>query len=300
MRPRHVLLGILVTAIWGGNFSLIKLSLGAVDPLVLAGIRFTLCAFPAVLFVRRPTVALRFVVAYGLVFGIAVWGLVNLSMATGQSAGISALLLQFSALGTVVLGCLVFRESLTVRHYLGIGTALLGLACVTLVTDGTVTAWGVVLVLCGAIGWSMANLIIKVADPKEGLAFLLWSSAFSPLPLFALSWLVHGTAGFTQLTARIDLLGVVGILFQVYVSTIVGYGAWNWLLRQYPLSTVAPISLLVPVFGILGSMLIFGERVPPLKLLAILLIVGGVIVTVDPHQGGTRPWKASGAARGTG
>ena len=51
---------------------------------------------------------------------------------------------------------------------------------------------------------------------------------------------------------------------------------WNWLLKHYPVSTVAPLSLLVPVFGILGSVAIFGETVSPQKIAALLLIVAAV------------------------
>ena len=47
MKLSHLLLAVLITAIWGVNFSVIKLGLHAVDPFILAGIRFTLCALPA-------------------------------------------------------------------------------------------------------------------------------------------------------------------------------------------------------------------------------------------------------------
>ncbi|WP_405861874.1 EamA family transporter [Streptomyces sp. NBC_00090] len=53
---------------------------------------------------------------------------------------------------------------------------------------------------------------------------------------------------------------------------------WNCLLREYPMSTVAPFSLLVPVFGVLGSVLIFNEPLPPLKLVAGALIAAGLVI----------------------
>ena len=55
MRARHLLLALSITAIWGVNFSVIRLGLSSVDPFILAGIRFTLCALPAIfLFRSRP------------------------------------------------------------------------------------------------------------------------------------------------------------------------------------------------------------------------------------------------------
>ena len=46
MKTRHLLLAISITAIWGLNFSVIKLGLGTVEPLILAGLRLP-CAHSA-------------------------------------------------------------------------------------------------------------------------------------------------------------------------------------------------------------------------------------------------------------
>jgi O-acetylserine/cysteine efflux transporter len=57
-----------------------------------------------------------------------------------------------------------------------------------------------------------------------------------------------------------------------------GYWVWNSLLKQYPVSTVAPLSLLVPIFGMLGSVVIFDESLSPMKIVAVGLIVSGLAV----------------------
>lgn len=74
MKPLHVVLAVLITAIWGVNFSVIKLGLATVDPFILAGIRFSLCALPAIFFIRKPDVPWRYIIGYGLMFGIGLWG----------------------------------------------------------------------------------------------------------------------------------------------------------------------------------------------------------------------------------
>lgn len=284
MKLHHLLLAILITAIWGVNFSVIKLGLNAVDPLILAGIRFTLCALPALFFIRKPDVKWRYIISYGLVFGIGLWGLVNLGIKTGLSAGIASLLLQFSAFFTILLGSLVFKESLNRYQIAGFTLACTGLLSIVFITDGSVTLFGTLLVLAGAIAWSIANIINKHSGTKQIFAFLVWSSAFSPIPLFLLDWLVNGANGYTVLVNHLDARSVLSILFQVYPNTLFGYWVWNSLLKQYPISTVAPLSLLVPVFGILGSMVIFGEDVSSVKILALLLIISGLAVGLYGHR----------------
>lgn len=229
-------------------------------------------------FIKKPDVPWRYLISYGLVFGIGLWGLVNLGIKTGLSAGIASLLLQFSAFFTLLLGGWVFKERLSRYQIAGCALACAGLLSIFFITDGSVTFSGMLLVLAGAVAWSIANIINKKAGTRQVFAFLVWSSAFAPIPLFLLDGLVNGSAGYHALFTQLDVKAVLSILFQVYPNTLLGYWVWNWLLKHYPVSTVAPLSLLVPVFGILGSVAIFGETVSPQKIAALLLIVAGLAV----------------------
>jgi O-acetylserine/cysteine efflux transporter len=276
MKARHLLLAIAITAIWGANFSVIKLGLTSVDPFILAGIRFTLCALPAIFFIAKPDVPWRYIMGYGLVFGIGLWGVVNLGIQSGLSAGIASLVLQFSAFFTILLGSWLFKESISRFQYAGMGLALCGLLSIVSIVDGTVTTAGLTLVLLGAVAWSAANVINKKAKTTQVFAFLVWSSAFSPIPLFALDYAVNGSTGYSALVNQLDYRAVLSILFQVYPNTLFGYWVWNSLLKRYPVSTVAPLSLLVPVFGLLGSAMIFNETLSLNKIAAVVLIVSGL------------------------
>ncbi|WP_283188449.1 EamA family transporter [Pseudomonas sp. PMCC200344] len=276
MKARHLLLAISITAIWGVNFSVIKLGLTTVDPFILAGIRFTLCALPAIFFIPKPDVQWRYIIGYGLVFGIGLWGVVNLGIKSGLSAGIASLVLQFSAFFTILLGSWIFKESISRFQYAGMGLALCGLLSIVSIVDGTVTTAGLILVLLGAVAWSAANVINKKARTTQVFAFLVWSSAFSPIPLFALDYAVNGSTGYSALVSQLDYRAVLSILFQVYPNTLFGYWVWNSLMKRYPVSTVAPLSLLVPVFGLLGSVMIFNETLSLNKIVAVVLIVSGL------------------------
>ncbi len=267
MKLTDFLIALLITAIWGVNFSIIKLGLITADPLILAGIRFTLCALPAVFFIKKPDTSWRYIVGYGLLFGIGLWGSVNLGIKAGVSAGIASLVLQFGAFFTMVLGAFLFHENLSKYQYIGIIVALLGLTSIIFISDGSVTFIGLALVLCGAIVWGLVSIIIKKSDTKQVFSFLVWSSLFSPIPLFILSYLFNGPSGFTELAIHFNTTTLFSILFQVYPNTLFAYWVWNSLLTKYPVSVVAPLSLLVPIFCMLGSVMIFNESIHPGKLL---------------------------------
>jgi O-acetylserine/cysteine efflux transporter len=73
------------------------------------------------------------------------------------------------------------------------------------------------------------------------------------------------------------------VLFRSYIAfaaTTVGWGAWGYLLRTYSAGTVAPFSLLVPVFGLGFAALLLGEPLGVRTIVAAVLVVSGVLLTL--------------------
>ncbi|AVF37934.1 EamA family transporter [Rahnella sikkimica] len=259
MHRKHIILAILVTAIWGVNFPITKLGLARIDPLLLTAIRFAFTAFPLVFFVKRPQVAMHWLVAYGLIFGVAMWALINLGISMGVPPGSAALLIQFSAFFTLGWGVLLFGESLTRQQLIGVFLAATGLVCILMESPGKSTTIGLILLMISAVAWSVGNIIIKLSEVKEIFAFVVWASIFSPIPLLMLTWWWHGTTPFSTLLSGIRIVEVFSLAFQVYAATHFCYWGWNLLLREYPVSRVAPWSLLIPVFGMISSVFILHQ-----------------------------------------
>ena len=59
-----------------------------------------------------------------------------------------------------------------------------------------------------------------------------------------------------------------------------GYLIWGTLLRTYPAAKVGPISLLVPCAALLFSSFLVGEPVGDLRLLGVVVVLGGVAIGV--------------------
>ncbi|MFS1288975.1 EamA family transporter [Pseudomonas piscis] len=281
MQNKHLLLALLVTALWGLNFPITKLGLASIDPLLLTALRFTLAALPWVFLVPRPQVALGWLVAYGLIFGVAMWVLINLGIDQGVAPGTASLLIQFSAFFSLGWGALLFGERLRPAQWLAMAIALWGLLRIIGSSPGQATSLGYGLLLASAFSWSLGNVIIKRCGVREVFAFVVWASLFAPLPLLVLTWLVHGPAPFVQVLGPFRWSAVLSLLFQVYVATHFCYWGWNLLLREYPVSRVAPLSLLIPLFGTAGSMLLLGQGISlddglSMALVLLALVVGQV------------------------
>jgi O-acetylserine/cysteine efflux transporter len=70
------------------------------------------------------------------------------------------------------------------------------------------------------------------------------------------------------------------VLFQAIANTLFGYAAWGWLLSRYPAATIAPMALLVPVFGMGASAAWLAEPLQPWKLAAAALVMAGLCLNV--------------------
>lgn len=278
MLKKHLSLAVLVTLVWGVNFPITKLGLRAIDPFVLTGIRFALAALPLVFFIKRPAVKFSYVAAYGFIFGLGMWGVINYGIQVGVSPGIASLIIQLSVFFTMGWGFLLFKEKIRGAQMLGAVLALIGLAGIISTQEGNHAVLGVMLIVLSAVAWSVGNVIIKKSGVKEIFSFMVWASLIPPIPLFLTAWLMHGSAAFEGLQSSLDLTAVLSILFQVYLATHFAYWGWNSLLKLYPVSTVAPLSLLIPVFGITSSMLILDERISTPNLISIGIIIVGLAV----------------------
>lgn len=279
MRPLHIALAALVAAVWGVNFVVIELGLAHFPPLLFSALRFLVAALPAVFLVGRPTVAWKYVIGVGLALGVAKFGLLFIGMDRGMPAGLSSLVLQVQAVFTALFAALALSERPGRRRVLGMGVALagIGVAAVDEGASGPVLAFA--LVILAAACWGVSNVITRRAAPPDSLNFMVWVSTVPVLPLLGLSLLVEGWDRDTEALASLDWTGAGTVVYVAWISTVFGFGAWGFLLRHHPASSVAPFTLLVPVFGMSSAALLLGETVTPLRWCAAALLVGGVALT---------------------
>ncbi|MEU9357049.1 EamA family transporter [Streptomyces sp. NPDC048301] len=279
MRPLHIALAALVAAVWGVNFVVIELGLAHFPPLLFSALRFLVAALPAVFLVGRPTVAWKWIVGVGLVLGVAKFGLLFIGMDRGMPAGLSSLVLQVQAVFTALFAAVALSERPGRTRVLGMGVALagIGVAAVDEGAGGPVLAF--VLVILAAACWGVSNVITRKAAPPDSLNFMVWVSTVPVLPLIGLSLLVEGWDRDTAALAALDWTGAGTIVYVAWISTVFGFGAWGFLLRHHPASSVAPFTLLVPVFGMSSAALLLGEFISPLRWCAAALLVGGVALT---------------------
>lgn len=306
MTRKDGLLALLVVVVWGLNFVVIKLGLHNMPPLMLAGLRFMLVAFPALLFVARPAIPLRLLLGYGLTISFGQFAFLFCAIGTGMPAGLASLVLQAQAFFTIILGAFVFGERLQGKQLAGIATAIFG---VLVLVEGSlggehVPLVGFMLTLAAALSWACGNIFNKKIMSQTSrppiMSLVVWSALIPVLPFMLASLLIDGPQTMLASLQHIDLLTILSLLYLAFIATIVGYGIWGSLLGRYETWRVAPLSLLVPVVGMASAALLLGETLSGLQLTGAVLIMAGLYINVFGLRLVRLAWRADKKAPETG
>ena len=311
MTPIYTALAVLVTFIWGVNFTFIAWGLESFPPLMLTALRFFFTAVPLVFFLKPPKFN-RTLLIYAIGTFVMQYAFVFTAMHLGASAGLTALLLQIQIFITVLLAYFILGEAVSRMQIIGMLVGVLGLSVIALNLGGDMPLAGFVCILIAAIGWSFGNIASKQASTQatqqgsdgaiissntgrnkasalSALALVVWGGLIACV-ILTLSSLIFETEAWQLATFNeASLKSWLSLGFIVYVSTLIGFGLWAHLLSQNTASKVMPFALLVPVFGMTTSVLLTGEVVTWWKMLAMILILSGlVLANIKMKQGRKR------------
>lgn len=271
----HFLLALVVVAVWGTNFVVIRVGLEDLPPLLFAALRFALACLPA-LFLPRPRLPWRSLALYGLFIGAGQFGLLFIAMNGHISPGLASLVIQVQVFFTIGMALVLTGERLRLFQVAALLLAVSGIGVIATHTDGATTPLGLAIVLVAALSWAAGNIVAKRSGVTDLLPFVVWSSLFAAPPLLLLSLAVEGVGAIAAGLSAAGLATWAAVLWQTVGNTLFGYSVWGWLLSRHPAATVTPLALLVPVFGMGASTLVLGEPLQGWKLLAAGLVMAGL------------------------
>jgi len=281
MSPKDLLLALVVIVVWGMNFVVIKIGLDDIPPMLLGCLRFMLAAFPAILFIKRPQMPLRWLIAYGATISLGQFAFLFSAMHVGMPAGLASLVLQSQAFFTLFFAVLFLGERLRATNLVGLVIAACGLVLIGMKGDRSMTLAGFMLTICAASMWAMGNIITRKVGKVNLVGLVVWGSLIPPIPFFALSWFLEGPQMIESALRGIGLSSIMVLVYLAFGATILGYGLWSRLLSRYPANTVAPFSLLVPVVGLTSAAWLLGEQLDGLQAIGALLVMLGLIINVS-------------------
>jgi O-acetylserine/cysteine efflux transporter len=164
------------------------------------------------------------------------------------------------------------------RRWLGISLSFVGIVVLGFNPDVLASWQGLVLLVIAAFICAVGLVAIKRVhrlEPLELQAWLAWASLPLLLPLSLL--LEDGQV------ASLRSAGTIGwsaLLYTALLSSLFAHTAYFALIRRYPVSSVAPVTVLTPLLGVLFSVLLLGDRLDWRMVAGGLMTLSGVVVIV--------------------
>lgn len=279
------LAAILTITIWGLNFLVSKIGLSELPPLLFGFLRFLFVCIPAVFLVARPQAPLRLLIIYGLVINFLQFGFMLSSIAFGLAAGVTSLLMQMQAFFTILIAALYFHERVPKHSLLALLVAVAGITLIllTATTETALPISGLICVIMAALSWACGNITIKIMHKVNMLSLVVWGGLIA-MPAFAIaSLMLEGPTLIYQSLLHVSWRGILTVLYGSLLSTLVGYVIWGRLLATRPVSLIAPLTLLVPIIGLVSSAWMFNETLTIWQWIGVAVVMLALLInTMGP------------------
>jgi len=274
MKTVDIFIALLVPALLGFGFVIAKPAMQYFPPYLLMGMRFTIPALFLIWWFPLPK---------GLYFDLFKVSLIGSTLQYGLTytglniidASSAVLLVQLEVPFGIIIAFFLLKEIPTIKNIIGLVIAFIGVFILTGAPNLEGKYVGVLLTMSGAFTWALGAVMAKPLSKKIGaFALMTWLCVFSGPMLLLVSLVFDGNPMPYILSANIN--SWLTVIFLGFFMQPVGYAAWYYVLKKYPINKVMPVLLVLPVTGLLTSIFLLGEDPPKQVFLGGLVIICGV------------------------
>ncbi len=274
MKTRDIFIALLVPVVLGFGFVIAKPAMQYFPPYLLMGIRFTIPALILVWWFPLPK---------GLYFDLFKVSLIGSTLQYGLTytglniidASSAVLLVQLEVPFGIIIAFFLLKEIPTLKNIVGLIIAFIGVFILTGAPNLEGKYIGVLLTISGAFTWALGAVMAKPLSKKIGaFALMTWLCVFSGPMLLLVSLMFDGNP--MQYILYANFNSWLTVIFLGFIMQPIGYAAWYYVLKKYPVNKVMPVLLILPVTGLVTSIFLLGEDPPKQVFLGGLVIISGV------------------------
>lgn len=179
----------------------------------------------------------------------------------------------------------------TAREAIGLAIGLLGVALLAspagVAEAEMVEPLGAFMLLLAAMLWAVGSLYSRgAALPASGGMATAMQLLAGGVSLSVASVLVGepGAVASTTITFR----SAASLVYLVILGTLIGFSAFNWLLKNTTPALLGSYAYVNPVVAVLVGWAVGGEALGPRTLIAMVVVVAGVAIVVARPRGALR------------
>ena len=251
-------------------------------PLLMGGLRFLLVALLGSLFIAKPNIPWRWMALYALTLCFGQFSLLFSALAFGMPAGLASLVLQSQAVFTLLFSLFMLKEQIKNSQILAMLIAGGGLYIIGNSGQAhSMTFLGFSLTIAAAIAWGLGNVVNRLINQRgyrANIGLVVWSSWIAMVPFFVTSYWVEGEVAIVNSLQNLNGISVFVLFYLAIAASMIGYSLWSYLLTNYPAGQVAPLTLGVPIVGIMSASLLLNEQMSAQQIFGIVIVMLGLLV----------------------
>ena len=282
MSLKDTFIGLIIIFIWGFNFVVIAWGVESMPPLLMGGLRFLLVALLGSLFIAKPNIPWRWMTLYALTLCFGQFSLLFSALAFGMPAGLASLVLQSQAVFTLLFSLFMLKEQIKNSQILAMLIAGGGLYIIGSSGQAhSMTLLGFSLTIAAAIAWGLGNVVNRLINQRgyrANIGLVVWSSWIAMVPFFVTSYWVEGEVAIVNSLQNLNGISVFVLFYLAIAASMIGYSLWSYLLTNYPAGQVAPLTLGVPIVGIMSASLLLNEQMSAQQIFGIVIVMLGLLV----------------------
>ncbi len=286
-RTLAIIESVLTALIWSSSFVIVKIGLGSMGPLTIAGLRYSLAGLvllPILLFRWRKLrtipgkVWLKLLVigisAYFIGNGAMFWGLKFLPATT------VSLLMNFQPLIILFLGAVWLKEKPSVWQIVGVVLTLAGSALFFLPIWQSSSGAGIIIALAALLGFTLFTVLGRQLARDQ----LVDTLTLTAIPLLLGGIFTMGTALVVEGVPVMTLSSWGIAAWLAIVNTAIGYMLYNSSLQTVTAMEMSVVLNLSPLGTAFFAWLLLGEKLFPIQLIATLVVIAGVTIVQIMHK----------------
>lgn len=270
----HVMLAVLVAFVWGINFVVMKAGLEQLDPFLFMSLRFGIVFLILLPWFRLMKGHMKKLIQVGICIGGLHFAFAILAVDLAHKISAITVVVQLNIPMVLIMAYFFLDEKVSYWRASGIGLAFLGVVIITFDPAIADERLAILVVLGAAFLYSVGSILTRQLKAVGVFEIQSWT-AFLAIPILLPLSLSFETDQISQIVAM-DTRGWLLVGYTSVVSSIVGYGGFNYLLHRHAVVEFAPFMLLVPVFATISSVLFLDEVITMRFLLGCAVTFGGL------------------------
>ena len=269
---------IAINLIWGSNLIASKIGVGQFPPIFFTALRFGSVALILLPFLRVHPGQMRALLSAALLTGPASFALLFMGVYYVQDASMVAIASQMGVPFSTLLSVWLLGETIRWRRRLGIALSFGGIMIIGF-DPRVFDYWqGLMLVVASCFMGAMGLIFMKRLRDIGALQVQAWVAVVGG-PLLLLLTLAT-ESGQWESVHNADWQGWSALVFTTVLSSLIAHTGWYYLVSRYPVTSLSPLTLLSPLFGVIFGVTLLDDHLTPRMLLGGAVTLVGVLIVL--------------------